>query len=50
LVKKDQPITITVVDTEKLAKLIPEIEQMMDTGMIATSDVESIWIELTPGV
>jgi PII-like signaling protein len=46
LIRKDQPIVVTVVDTEeKLARLIPEVEEMMDTGMIATSDVECIRIE-----
>lgn len=46
LVRKDQPIIVTVVDTaENLARLIPELEEMMDTGMIATSDVEYIRIE-----
>jgi uncharacterized protein len=49
LVKKDQPITVTIVDTpENLSRLIPEVEQMMDTGLIATSDVESIRIERPP--
>jgi uncharacterized protein len=51
LVRKDQPITVTIVDTpEKLARLIPEVEQMMDTGLIAISDVECIRIERPPGV
>jgi len=37
------------VDTEKnLARLIPEVEEMMDTGMIATSDVEYMRIEKPP--
>jgi len=49
LVKKDQPIIVTIVDTaENLERLIPEIEKMMDTGMIATSEVEYIRIERTP--
>jgi PII-like signaling protein len=46
LVRKDQPVVVTIVDTEEnLARLIPEVEEMMDTGMIATSDVECIRIE-----
>lgn len=46
LVRKDQPIVVTVVDTpENLARLIPEVEEMIDTGMIATSDVEYIRVE-----
>src|ERR1035441_370925 len=41
LTRKDQPIVVTIVDTpENLGRLIPEVEEMMDTGMIATSDVE----------
>jgi PII-like signaling protein len=49
LIKKDQPIVVTIVDTEEnLARLIPDVEAMMDTGMIATSDVEAIRIEKTP--
>ncbi len=46
LVRKDQPIIVTIVDTEEnLARLIPEVEEMMDTGMIATSEVEYMRIE-----
>jgi PII-like signaling protein len=46
LIKKDQPIVVTIVDTpENVGRLIPEVEGMMDTGMIATSDVEYIRIE-----
>src|SRR5450631_3833899 len=46
LIKKDQPIVVTIVDTsENLARLIPELEEMMDTGMIATSDVDWLRIE-----
>jgi uncharacterized protein len=48
LIRKDQPIVVTIVDTEEnLARLIPEVEEMMDTGMIATSDVEYMRIEKT---
>ena len=46
VMRKDQPIVVTIVDTpENLARLIPEVEQMMDTGMIATSDVDYVRIE-----
>ena len=49
LIRKDQPIVVTIVDTpENLARLIPEVEEMMDTGMIATSDVEYMRIEKPP--
>ena len=46
IIRKDQPIVVTIVDTpENLERLIPEVEAMMDTGMIATSDVEYLRIE-----
>ena len=46
---RDQPVVVTIVDTaENLARLIPEVEAMMDTGMIAKSDVECIRIENPP--
>jgi len=49
LMRKDQPIVVTIVDTaENLGRLIPEVEEMMDTGMIATSDVEYMRIEKPP--
>ena len=49
LVHSDRPIIVTVVDTaENLERLIPEVENMMDTGMIATSDVDYIRIEKPP--
>src|SRR5580700_9288150 len=48
-IAKDQPIVVTIVDTpENLGRLIPEVEAMMDTGMIATSDVEYMRIEKPP--
>lgn len=46
LLRRDQPIVVTIVDTaENIMRLIPEIEAMMDKGLIATSDVECIRIE-----
>ena len=51
LITKDQPMIVTIVDTaDNLARLIPEIEAMMDSGMIATSEVECIRIEHPPAV
>jgi len=42
-------VVVTIVDTpENLGRLIPEVEEMMDTGMIATSDVEYMRIEKPP--
>lgn len=41
-----RPIVVTIVDSaENIARLIPELEAMMDTGMIAASDVEAMRIE-----
>ena len=41
LLARDQPIVITIVDSaENLKDVIPAIEEMIDTGMIAMSDVE----------
>jgi len=49
LIGKDQPVVVTILDTpENLERLIPEVEAMMDTGMIAASDVEYIRIEKPP--
>jgi hypothetical protein len=46
LTRNDQPVVVTIVDTpENLGPLIAEVEEMMDTGMIATSDVEYVRIE-----
>jgi uncharacterized protein len=42
----DQPIIVTVVESaENIERLMPEIEKMVDTGMIAISDVEMIRIQ-----
>jgi len=42
----DQPILVTVVESaENIERLMPEIEKMVDTGMIAISNVEMIRIE-----
>ena len=39
----DQPITIRIVDTEEnLQRLLPALDQMVDEGLIAISDVEVI--------
>jgi uncharacterized protein len=44
------PVVVTIVDTaENIARLIPELEAMMETGMIAASDVETIRIEKDQG-
>jgi len=41
----DQPIIVTIVETaENIERLMPEVEKMVDTGMIAISSVEMIRI------
>lgn len=46
LVRHDQPIVITIVDSaEKLSLLIPEIEELIDTGMMAISEVRVVRIQ-----
>ena len=49
LMRRDQPIVVTIVDTaENIGRLIPEVESMMDKGLIATSEVECIRVERGP--
>lgn len=39
----DAPIMVSVIDTEeKISKLLPVLDQMVDEGLIAMSDVEVI--------
>jgi len=46
LVHSDRPVLVTVVDTpENIARLIPEITQMLDTGLIAVSDAQMTRVE-----
>jgi PII-like signaling protein len=41
LLGHDAPIVVTIIDSEeKIRRLLPILEQMMDTGLIAISDVE----------
>lgn len=48
LITHDQPIVVTIVDTaEKVGRLIPALEDMMDRGLIAASDVQ--WISIQKG-
>src|SRR5215467_2612030 len=45
LIHHDQPIIVIMVDLEaKIRQLLPVLEEMMDTGLIAMSDVEVIRI------
>ena len=46
VVARDQPIIVIIVDTEdRIQELIPVVESMMDTGMIAVSDVDVTRVE-----
>ena len=46
LTRHEQPIVISIVDTaESLSALIPVVEQMMDTGLMAMSDVQVIRVQ-----
>ncbi len=51
LIRHDQPIIVTIVDTDaKIRQLLPVLERMMDTGLIAVSDVEILRIRRSPVV
>lgn len=46
---RDRPVLVTVVDTaENIARLLPVVEEMLDTGLIAISDVEVIRVQKKP--
>jgi hypothetical protein len=46
LLHRDQPIQIVIVDTdEKMKTLIPAVEAMLDTGMMALSDVDAVRLQ-----
>jgi uncharacterized protein len=48
LLRHDQPIAIVIVDTaDNLERLVPAVEEMMDTGLLATSEVEIIRVQKT---
>jgi uncharacterized protein len=50
LIRHDQPIVIAIVDSaEKVERLIPVLEEMLETGMIAVSDVEMRRVERSGG-
>lgn len=51
LIRRDQPILISIVDTaESISRLIPVVEAMMDTGLIAVSDVKITRVQKKPAV
>ena len=46
LVRSDRPIVLIIVDSpENIRGLIPVVEGMMDTGLVATSEVQMIRVE-----
>ena len=46
LTRHDQPIVISIVDSaENLALLVPAVEEMMDTGLLAVSEVKVIRVQ-----
>ena len=46
IIRHDQPILISIVDTaENLARLVPVVEEMMDTGLMAVSDVKILRVQ-----
>ena len=46
LARHDQPILISIVDTgDSLSRLVPVVEEMMDTGLIAVSDVRAVRVQ-----
>ena len=48
LVHSDRPIVITIVDTaENIERLVPVVAEMIDTGLIASSEVQIIRVEKT---
>ncbi|HLH44562.1 MAG TPA: DUF190 domain-containing protein [Bryobacteraceae bacterium] len=50
LVGHDLPIVVQIVDTdENIQRLLPALEDMMDKGLIAISDVHTLRIRKTEG-
>jgi len=46
LARHDQPILIAIVDSEEnLSRLVPVIEEMMDTGLMSASDVTVVRVQ-----
>jgi len=46
LITHDLPINVSIIDTpENIARLLPFVEDMMDTGLIAMNDVEVIRVQ-----
>ena len=50
LLTHDLPIVVTIVDTDQnIQRLLPAVEEIVDTGLIAMSDVEVIRIQRKAG-
>ena len=48
LLVHDQPIVVMIIDSEEsIGRLLPVLEKLMDTGLIAISDVEVVRIART---
>jgi len=46
LAHRDQPILISIIDSaDNLGRLVPVVEEMMDTGLIAVSDVQVVRVQ-----
>ena len=46
LMTHDLPIVVTIIDSEEnIRRLLPTVEEMMDKGLIALSDVEMFRVE-----
>ncbi len=46
VVRHDQPILISIVDTpDNLTRLVPVVEEMMDTGLMAVSEVKIVRVQ-----
>lgn len=46
LLRSDRPVVITVVDiAENIQRLIPAVAELMDTGLMATSEVQMLRVQ-----
>ena len=46
LARHEQPIVISIVDTaDNLSRLVPVVEEMMDTGLMAMSEVRVVRVQ-----
>jgi PII-like signaling protein len=49
LARRDQPVLIVIVDSaDNLSRLVPVVEEMMDTGLMAMSDVNVVRVQKHP--